>query len=314
MLLWVNSHGSFMVGFIIMGAYAVEAWFTRRRDWLKRIVLTGAACALCALVNPYGPQVALGALLSLNSPATRYTAEWLPFSFATSTGLSLWLLVFILSSNIRSAGVSIADKILAMGWLLATLFSIRNGAFFILMSAPYLATCLDEQTRDLRKPQPESPLSRFMNRQKLRRVWLTCAGLFVALCALAYALPHDDKIQSEEYSANDAIDYALTHYPDHHFYTDYNLGGQVIYRTQGRLSYFMDSRASTAYDPSAVEEFMGFLKLDDGWEERLRARHLNGLLIGQNTNFAEAYDKGRYHDRWKLVFAGKRANVYVLRK
>jgi len=313
MLLWANAHGSFMVGFIILGTYGVEAWFTQKREWLKRIIIIGAACAICGLINPYGPKVVLGALLSFTSPATRYTAEWLPFSFGTSTGLSIWLVMVILSSNLRGAHVSIADKILAMGWFIATMFSIRNGAFFILLSAPYFATCIDEQTRDLRKPQPVSPVVTFMNRQPLGRVWLGCIAVFALFYAIAYAAPHADKIESEDFSVKDAIDFALAHYPDHHFYSDYNFGGQIIYRTQGTLPFFMDSRASTAYDYHAVNEFMEFLKLSDGWEKNLRKRDLNGIITEKSTNFANAYEKGLYHDRWKLVFTGKRANVYITR-
>ncbi len=313
MALWPNTHGSFMVGFVIMGTYAVEAWFTKRFDWLKHIVIIGCLCAICLLINPYGPKVAIAAMVSFTSPATRYTSEWLPFNFGTSTGLSLWLIMFIFASNLRGARIFAADKILAMGTLIATMFSIRNGAFFILMSAPYLATCLDEVTRDLRKPQPESPLAKFMAKQSLKTVWAASAAILLILCLTAKALPHDDKIESEDFSANDAIQYALAHYPEHHFFSDYNLGGQIVYRTAGKLSYFMDSRASTAYDPEAVEEAMGFLKLTDGWQDRIKKRGLNGLIMAKGTNFGEAYEKGLYHDHWKLVFAGKRANVYIAR-
>ena len=158
MLVWTNAHGSFMAGFVIIGAYGVEAWFTRQFDWLKRLVVIAIACAALGMINPYGPQVVLGALVSVKSPLTPYTAEWRPFAFGTSTGLSLWLVAVILVSNIRSTGVSIADKLLAMGWFVATMISVRNGAFFILTSAPYLAICMDEQTCGLRQPQPESPL------------------------------------------------------------------------------------------------------------------------------------------------------------
>ncbi len=314
MLLWTNSHGSFMVGFIIMGAYAAEAWFAKRHDWLKRLILTGVACALLGLINPYGPTVIIAALLSFTSPATKYTAEWLPFCFGTSTGLSVWLVMVILASNLKGAKISVADKILAMGWFVATMFSIRNGAFFILMSAPYFATCLDEQTRDLRTPQPTSPLVTFMGKQQVKHVWGGCIVAFIVLYAIANALPHDEQIESEEYSIKDAIDFALKHYPDHHYLSDYNFGGQIIYHTQGKLSYFMDSRASTAYPYQAVEESMVFLKLGDGWEENLRKRHLNGLIVAKTTNFANSYDKGLYHDHWKLVFEGKRGNVYIATK
>jgi len=99
-----------------------------------------------------------------------------------------------------------------------------------------------------------------------------------------------------------------------HFYSDYSFGGQIIYHTAGKLHYFMDSRAVTAYSDEAMKEALDFLRLKDGWQDALKKRNLNGLIIGRNTGFAGSYDKGLFRDRWTLVFAGKRANVYVARK
>jgi hypothetical protein len=311
MLVWTNAHGSFMVGFIIIAAFLIEAYKAQNKAWLKRLLVITAACAVSGIINPYGQEVIIGALLSFKGSATQYTAEWMPFSFATSTGLSLWLIMFIVTSNIKIKSVSIADKVLAFGWLLATMLSIRNGAFFILLAAPYMATCLDEQTRELRKEPPLSPVMEFMGRQKLAHVWLGCAAIFAVLCMVAKALPHDEQIQSEDYSIKDSIDFALEKYPNTHFYSDYSFGGQIIYYTQGKLSFFMDSRAVTAYTDEAMKETLNFLKLGDGWQDEIRKRKLNGLIVGKKTAFATSYDKGLFHDHWKLVFEGKRANVYV---
>lgn len=311
MLLWANAHGSFMVGFIILGAYGIESWFVRDSAWFKRLVVIGLACLLCVFINPYGPTVAIGALVSFKGTATKYTVEWMPYAFTLSVGLSTWLMAIIVSSNLRGSKVPVADKILAMGWLLATMLSMRNGAFFILMSAPYLAICIDEQTRDLRQQGPAAPLVTYMRRLPLERVWFAAIFLFILFSISAGTAPHADKIESEDFSIKDVIDYAQEHYADHHFLTDYSLGGQVIYHTQGKLPFFMDSRAVTAYSDDAMKEFVEFLRLSDGWESIMVNHKLNGLIVPGNSAFAKAYEQGLYHEHWKLVFTGKRGNLYI---
>jgi len=313
MAMWANMHGSFIAGFTVLGAFLIEAYATGRRDWCKHLFLISIACAFCAALNPYGLDVIIGAMRTLNGSMKKYTIEWLPFAFSASAGVSAWLIVFIMATNLRGSRAAIADKILAIGWLVATFFIMRNGPIFILLSAPYLATCLDEATEGLREIRPPSPFQNFMDRQKLRHVWIATLCIFAAMVAVVYKLPHDDKIMSEDMSAYDAIDFAVQHYPDHRFLSDFNFGGQIIYREGNKLPFFMDSRAATVYGEKAMQDYIEFIWQRDGWQERLAPYHINGLLISKATVFAKSYEFGQYRQDWQLVFAGKRANVYIAR-
>src|SRR5205807_10126643 len=70
MPVWVNVHGGFLIGFVLLGIYAVEAgwqWFAIRDDKLQDFLLklrggkraqslgvVGMVAGLITLVNPYG--------------------------------------------------------------------------------------------------------------------------------------------------------------------------------------------------------------------------------------------------------------------
>lgn len=313
MLLWANTHGSFIAGFTVLAAYAAEAFALKRRGWLKRLLLVSAACGAAALINPYGLEVTIGALKTLNGTARAYTIEWLPFTFSASTGISTWLVLFILVSNFRFAQVPVADKLLSFAWLMASLFIIRNGAIFVLLSAPYLARCMDEATMDLRQARKASAFVTFMERQRLGRLWAASVAAVLAFSAAASQFPYQDKILSEKASAFDAIDYALAHYPEHRFLSNFNFGGQVIYRTYGRLPFMMDSRAGTVYPEQVIRDYLTFLFLKPGWQEAIRGYGVNGIIMYRDTHFSQSYENGQFHDSWQLVFAGKSANVYIAR-
>jgi len=313
MLVWANMHGSFIAGFTLLGAYGIEAIFTRQYKWLVRLVAISVACVGFSLINPYGPEVAIGALRTLNGAASAYIIEWLPFTFSTSLGVSLWLLLFILAGNIRTPGIALADKILAVAWLVATLFIMRNGAIFMLLSAPYLAHCLDAATRDLRQVRTPSLLLHIAQRQSASKLCAASATIALLFSAGLYASPHEGRIQTPERSARDAIDYALANHPKEKYLTDFNLGGEVIYRAGGKLAMFMDSRAGTAYSEQAMLDYLDFIWLHEGWEQKMADYGVTGIIVQQGTPFTKAYENGLYRDRWQLVFAGKMASVYIAR-
>ena len=317
MLIWANMHGSFIAGFSILGAFIIEAYATTQAAWLKRLLMISVACALCAAINPYGLDVILGAMQSLRGSAEQYNLEWYPFSFSVSTGVSAWLIVFILAGNLRGSRAALADKILAIGWMLGTFFAMRNAPIFIILSAPYLAVCLDEATAKLRQTRAPSTFMMFMQRQPIRRIWCASIAAFALFIAVAMHNAPQEKIASPERSVSDAIDFALEHYPHHRYLTDYNFGGQVIYRTYGALPFFMDSRAGTVYSDAAMKDYLEFLWQNDGWEARMRKYRINAIMIGKSSVFAKTYENATsgnpLQKHWQLVFAGKRANVYIAR-
>src|SRR4029077_12627442 len=57
---WVNSHGLFILGPVILGFALVDAAFRlglfapERRRWWKLILIASAATGLACLINPYG--------------------------------------------------------------------------------------------------------------------------------------------------------------------------------------------------------------------------------------------------------------------
>jgi len=308
MILWVNMHGSFIAAFTVLGAYIIDGYTAKNKRWRRKLIAVTLACAVCTLANPYGMHIYKGIMTTMDSVARDLIAEWQPLYIGKSIGLSVWLLAFALGSNIKNARATLADKILAFFWLICTLTAARNGAIFMFLSAPYVAACIDEQSRNIREPLS---IPAWLEQKSALFLWMKSIILAVFFIAVVSAFPHDNRIESAQHSARDAIEYAFKHYPNHHFLTDYNLGGQVIYDTDGKLPMFMDSRAGTAYSEQSIADYADFLTLHPGWEDKINAYGVNAILLGNNQDFARAYAQGFYQDEWKLVFAGKAASVYI---
>ena len=312
MILWVNMHGSFVAGFILIGLYGVESIMLKRWRWLKALILTGLACVLAALCNPYGIGMYDAVGRTLHSVTTGYIQEWLPFVFSTDLGVSAWFLLFLLASGLRDGGIPIADRLLAVWWWIAMLFSMRNSSIFILVSAPYVALSLQRWVEALDSIRTRrADIGEALAKPGMARKM--CAAAVIVALAGAWSLP---SIKGQEYLARKsdnpeaAIRYAEQHYAGKRFLTDYTLGGRIIYYARGKVPVFADGRAGTAYSEEVLEDYIAFMNLDADWQEIVKKYRIEGMLLGNSQRFVKAYEDGQYQG-WKRVYSDDVASVFV---
>lgn len=315
MIPWVNMHGSFLVMFTLLGAYGLEAIFTRRWSWLKQLLIISAASVVALLINPYGITMAVAVMRTLDSVITRYIMEWLPFVFGNSLGISAWLIIFIVAGIAREPRVPVADKILSLAWLLVTLFSMRNAMVFLLVSAPALAIGLDalaKQLASIRTPRPDMLLTLqapgMRERLAIAAVVIVIAGapLLHMLRGQTYLTPDDD--------AAAAIAYLQEHLRGKRILNDYSYGGRIIYETGGTTPIFVDGRAGTAYSEAILSDYLAFLQLEKDWERAMEKYRIDGIMSGNDLPFAKAYATGQYREHWKQVYHDEVAGVYMRKK
>ena len=163
MIFWVNVHGSFilggvMVGIFFVGELMIAAKSNQRVNWLHKpawLLVTGALCGLGMLVNPRG----LGSLnymvgLLTDTPSQRLIMEW---QSPTPEGIAN--VVFYTSILILFAVVAYSSKRLKITELLLLLSFIWlawTGMRYILWFGLILIPILARQVSGL--PTPKLPL------------------------------------------------------------------------------------------------------------------------------------------------------------
>ena len=92
MLVWVNCHGSFPLGIVLLGIWFVDELGRPGRRWLMPLVAL-ALTAPAMLLNPQG--IGIFAYLSAMShnPVVRQLPEWAPASLATKDGIAYFVLL-----------------------------------------------------------------------------------------------------------------------------------------------------------------------------------------------------------------------------
>jgi hypothetical protein len=232
MLLWVNLHGSFLIGLLLPAAFMVEALFdpgtNKRRAvfaWSRFIL----AAWVVALLNPDFIAGELFPFHVLGMRSLAWVGEWQPTDFSHIQPLELVIfgaLALGLSGAVRLPPIRL---LLLLGLIHGALSHARNEQLLGLLGALILA----------------EPIGTSLGRggaARLRLVWRRAATgcVLLAVVALAgrVALPLDPERTGAAFAATlDHIPPALREKP---VLNDYTLGGKLIF--QG-VRPFIDSRA-----------------------------------------------------------------------
>lgn len=163
MALWVNLHGGFLIGPVLIGLTIVgvplDAWargesFTSTRPQLRTLSVVLAGCLLAALLNPHGIWIYKFPFEIFLSPIQQQTVnDWLSPDFHQSEALPLILLIFLTIGALALSPKRVrpSELLLFVATLYMTLKSQRHLAILALVAVPLLADNLQnwvtEQSR-----------------------------------------------------------------------------------------------------------------------------------------------------------------------
>ena len=151
MVLWVNLHGGFLLGFALIGltmaGVPLDAWFARERFgtyWprVRTLLLVLLACLVLGLINPYGLTMYTFPLRVLSSPVFQENvADWSSPDFHLPQ-LRPLLLLILLTVVVMAASPKRprpSDLLLFVFSLYSTLKTNRQMVLLALVAAPLLS-------------------------------------------------------------------------------------------------------------------------------------------------------------------------------
>jgi len=314
MVLWVNTHGSFLAAFALFASYIAEAAWRRQWGWLTRLCVIGALCALAIpIANPYGFDLYNAVMTSLHTVMNKHVEEWMPFTFGNNFGISLWLVLFILLSNFREPTAPLADRVLCALCLLPMLKSTRHASVFILVSIPYMAINLQCFVGYAKRWC--GGLAKYAHWTETPALRLRIAGATAAVIVITVALPgllrNDSYLISPWFDSRPAIAWARDNLAGKRLLNDYNFGGMMIYRSGGTFPVFVDGRAGTAYPEDFLADYEVFEQFYRDWAKVLDKYQVNAMLLMNSRPFVSLYANGARYDKWELVYSDQVASIFV---
>lgn len=293
---WVNMHGSFILIWIIGGAYLLEAFLEGDIKNVYVLICTGLMAILASLVNPWGVDVYIGVMRTLDTAIKPYIAEWKPFIFGSQYGASLSVIFIFLGGFVHSVA-PMRYKIMGGFALLNALISIRGWQTFAILGAPFLGYLF---TALYLKQNP-------IGLKNFKEYGQGAFGILsVALCIYGMTI---EKPLYRDNVPIDEINFVIRNYNGVSLYNEYDSGGHIIFKGMGRVKHFIDGRAGTAFAESTIEKYVNFIKGDEGWEVLYGSFPFEVALVSKK-DFSNVRTRD-FFDDWHLVFEGDIAKVYA---
>jgi uncharacterized membrane protein (Fun14 family) len=287
MLVWANTHGAFIVGFVIGAAYLAEALWAdvhhkpARLSALSRALLAGGGLALAAsLLNPVGLGVWKTAFDFLSSRyLVGHTQEYLPpnfqqaafYPFLLMIGLSVWL------AGGQRLNWPVSRRLLLAGWTVMGLFSARNIPLYAVVAVPILSQALAEEVRGRKWAKMEAAIAA-VEAQLRGRVWLPLSIALVILAMVFVPAVRDASRFDPRVFPVEAADWIEQHPQNGGMFNYFPWGGYLLYRLYPHYRVFIDGQTDF-YGEALTREYETVITLSPGWEDVLARYGVDWAII-----------------------------------
>jgi len=309
-LLWVNTHGTFIVGLFAIGVYIVSGLFEMRgsgvesRRWtaVQRLQLESAFLAsLVALtVTPYGSKLAgFPVDMALFHPLIGASiVEWqsMPFNSPPGKLLLALLMAFLLAQVALGLTWQLAEFTLFLCGFVAACLHARLVLIFVPFCTPLLAVILSRWVPPYEPGKDKLALN---------------AVLIVAIVAgIARFFPSQTQLESrvEEHWPVKAVRYLERHPPPLPMFNTYSYGGYLIYALDGRNKVFIDGRTDIYDQVGVLADYGRIGRVEPIALRLLDVYSVQSCLIERNEALGTLLAASR---QWQKVYADDQSVLFV---
>jgi len=320
MLIWVNLHGGFLGGFILLGAYLIGNLFhtlsrpiDERNSCRKRLcqlMLTAGACLLACLCNPSGYQILFFPFkLVSNRFLMDHISEFLSPNFHDFMPFKYLLLMLVALLALSKRRVEPTELVLVLIFTNMALYSTRYIPLFALVVAPTLVRqseqaqkCVSGKLASFFSKRSENIAS--LDARATGFLWPAAALIAVAVAVGSGRIHHgfDAKIK-----AVDAVEFLMHEKIAGNMFNDDEFGDYLIYRSYPTYRVFFDGR-SDMYGTDKLQEYLKITGFEAGWEQIIDKYRITWVFYDTNSNLSRFLLNER---DWVLIYSDRVASIFV---
>ena len=344
-ILWTNLHGGFLVGIVIVGAYAagelLRAVVARESDERRRSLRASAGylaatagCALASLVNPYGYHLHTHILAYFGDPyAMKYILEFRGTNFQAPAAifLEIMLVLGLGGGGLVRAAQAVRGGIADRGFWAPIPGDGENMPIYVIAAAPIVAAPMVAWLKAL----AEGPIAGWLRTvfetfvdigeelNPLERMWRTHVAPAAAmlLLALAVASPAAGVKFKPEYDPKAYPEKALAlsppwlrgapgahlFEPAQRIFTQDEWGDYLIYKLSPQgFKVFVDGR-SDFYGGKFGQDYIDVMNVKYTWQQTLDRYGVDTILLPADAALAGALKESR---RWRVAYDDGMAIVF----
>ena len=320
MLLWVNLHGGFVMGFLLAGIYlAATTWEYRTAEGrekelsgrrAKALGVVILACILVSLLNPYGYRLLVFPIQLISK---KYLIDnvneflspdfhlVLPFKYL----LFLMIGIFAVSTKRLDPG----ELALVVIFTAMALYSYRHIPLYCIIVAPILSRQISFL---LDRTEGGIACGWKIRSRNVARIDSSTGGqvlIVIAVCVvilsaaagkLAYRF--DDKIKPIA-----AVNFLKMEHLRGHMFNNDEFGDFLIYFASPPYKVFIDGRLDM-YDIENAKEYRKVADVGFGWEKVIEKYGISWIFFKADSVLSRVL-YGR--EDWRLIYADQVANIFV---
>ena len=318
MLIWANTHGAFITGFVVWGCYLIGAiWNYHKshgsgeRKIISSLVIVGAISLLATLVNPAGWRLWATTFGFLqNSYLVGHTVEYFPpdfhnpgtYPFLLMIGFMVWLMG-------RSWNkVSIAEGLLLSCWVILGLFSARNIPLFAIVSAPILAGYLSTVQA---KSKTIYRIDNVITATDTKLVGVIWPAIVIVVLVI---LSSSGRLNQITHAKNEfdkssfpvaAVDWLTIHPQTGKMFNYFTWGGYLLFRLWPEQRVFIDGQTDF-YGEGLTREYEALISQSPGWESLLDKHDISWVIVPPNSALGT---KMQEDPNWSIVYQDETAVI-----
>jgi hypothetical protein len=321
MLVWVNMHGGFLLGYALIGAYGIQALMDKQWQQVRMLAFVCVLALIASVINPYGLAVYDGVLRTVGSGFTALIGEWAHFHPIKHVALAMFLLLFVMVADVNSKRTPLAEKLLAILFVFMSIVAVRHGPILIIIALPFIALSLQKalyasrygELLEERDRQYAVDLSRPAT-CKWMKVILLMVGIFLLVPGGKTSfLGQQEDIAGKDWPEVE-VQWLQKHHPDARVFNHYDMGGALAYIARGTPKYFIDGRAGTAFSEVLLQDYVQAMRLLEVNEMPLWLFDKYEMDVAIIPKGYYAHNLFEHSKAFKKVHAGPVASVFEYNK
>ena len=319
-ILWVNLHGGFAVGFLLLGLFLVDSLWraltlpAERAQALaaaRQLTVTLTAVLAASAINPFGwhilwfPFRVVGDAFLMD-----HVAEFLAPNFHEAVTFKYFLLLLVALFALGRQRLHVREVLITLCFLDMALVSSRHIPLFVILMSPVVLRLAQEMIAGSEATVPRivrglGARIATLDREANNALWPMAGIIAVIVCAASGQL---NRTFDPNLKAVDAVRFlAAEPIPGHVFNTD-EIGDYMIYAAWPRYRVFFDGR-SDMYGAGRLKEYIRISRLESGWQELLDRYDIGWLFVQPDCVLARHLMESP--GDWHLVYADRVARIFV---
>jgi len=325
MMIWANLHGGFLVGFILLFMFGIDAglvWWSARgarsARYARWIAGVTGLCLVASLLTPASWDLWPHATGYLREEwLVDFTQEYMSPNFHNHL-LKFFLAALVLGTAVLAMLRSRIDLLGLAIWILFSAFALHSGRnipLFAVVALPWLAVwTVNLADQDAR---PGSARARFMvwtrrlaSTESVIPGWPAVAFGVLVLTIVALQPNRRDVYRfSSEVFPVAAVEAILESEfePPGPVYNEFGWGGYLLYRAWPSIPVFIDGQTDF-YGEELTREYVEIRALQANWEQLLAKNKVAWALIPPEAPLAQGLE---LHSDWRLLYSDSTAVAYV---